>query len=209
MLGSLASLAPPQSATTCDDWYFDIVSGQGRIAAHLRGVGRSTLRLITGIGSKYLLPLDHSTDDRILLLDASERRMVVNMPERTFVVRPSGDCEHLVTAWTLPFLGVGGFLGFYGADIEEVGRSDAVFFDYPLNAQQLPAVLAQAHTTAVYAVFFGDVPSLRSMNDALSRLTEAVEPHVHVVTASALIESHEPRLLLTAFNDDLGAVRSC
>lgn len=209
LLGSLA-LLPQETLTSTphDEWYLDVVSGRRRIACHLRGRGRATLRLITGIGARHLGPLDHTSDDHLLILDASEHQMEVAMPERTFFVWPDDDCRHLVTAWTLPFLGIGGFLGFYGADIEEACRSNAYFFDLPLGATRLPSAVARSRTTAVYAVFFGEVPSLQSMNDALSRLTGAVRPHADVVAASAIVEHHSPRLLLTVFNDDFGPARS-
>lgn len=206
LVGSLAALQTPLAATTSDCLSLDIIVSGGRIAARLRG--RERAALLTGIGARYLRPFDHSADDRILLVDASDRMMRVTMPRRSFVVWPTGDFKHLVAAWTLPFLAVGGFLGFNGADIEEVSRSNAYLFDLSLGATRLPSVLARSRTTAVYAVFFGEVPSLQSMNDALARVTAAVRAHVDVVAASTVVEHHRPRLLLTVFNDDLGSARS-
>ncbi len=205
-MASLASLSQTRlrATTTSESWHFDAVSRGGRIAVRLRGRGQRTLGLITGIESRYVHPHDRCRDDRILTIEASAHQMAVTLSQRTLVVWPQTGCDHLVTAWTLPFLGIGGFLGFHGADIDEIGRSNASFFDLPLDASRLPALLGSSRTTAVYAVFFGEAPSLQAMNAALGRVWEAVESHVDVVAAAAMVDTHEPRLLLTVFNDGLG-----
>jgi len=212
LLAGAAALVPRRPALVPAprmEWEFDVKKPQGRgftVRVGLEGRGRSTLRLVNGIGGRLWAPPESPTPDFHIYANRTGALawFADGVP---FQVHATGGYESLVTAWTLPLLGVGGLTAF---DVEDLRRMNSPahwgrFFNLPLSGSALtPRAVAEAgRADRAYAVCFGGDFSLRDVDAAIAGLDAHLPKSADRLFATALRPGHENRLLLTLFPRDL------
>lgn len=163
-------------------------SGDAGVHLRMRGPGRGTLRLITGVRGRYLRrPTGAPTDYAI---DATPGGATLRWTAGVTRLSVAGREDSLVTAWLVPHIS-GRF------DCRRLsGWGSGVFVNLPLDGEGQGERLAAVRDApaAVYAVCFGEGVTARDVG-AARRALAGLGRELHVARVS--LATHERRLLTT------------